>query len=79
MADGPGGYFRVPRTAWALAGCGLVMAAGLRAPTRAQLDGNPVPSAGQVQAAQNKVNQGAAALGKQEEKLAAANAKLTDL
>lgn len=79
MADGPGGYFRVPRTAWALAGCGLVMAAGLRAPPRAQLDGNPVPSAGQVQAAQNKVNQGAAALGKQEEKLAAANAKLTDL
>ena len=80
MADGPGGYFRVPRTAWALAGCGLVMAAGLAAaPPRAQLDGNPVPSAGQVQAAQNKVNQGAAALGKQEEKLAAANAKLTDL
>ncbi len=80
MADGPGGYFRVPRTAWALAGCGLVMAAGLMAPPpRAQLDGNPVPSAGQVQAAQNKVNQGAAALGKQEEKLAAANAKLTDL
>ncbi len=80
MADRPGGYFRVPRTAWALAGCGLVMAAGLMAaPPRAQLDGNPVPSAGQVQAAQNKVNQGAAALGKQEEKLAAANAKLTDL
>ena len=80
MADGPGGYFRVPRTASALAGCGLVMTAGLAAaPPRAQLDGNPVPSAGQVQAAQIKVNQGAAALGKQEEKLAAANAKLTDL
>jgi peptidoglycan DL-endopeptidase RipA len=79
MADGPGGYFRVPRTAWALAGCGLVTAAGLMAAPRAQLDGNPVPSAGQVQAAQNKVNQGAAALGKQEEKLAAANAKLIDL
>ena len=68
------------RTVWALAGCGLVMAAGLiEAPPRAQLDGNPVPSAGQVQAAQNKVDRGAAALGKQEEKLAAANAKLTDL
>ena len=80
MADGPGGYFRVPRTVWALAGCGLVMAAGLiEAPPRAQLDGNPVPSAGQVRAAQNKVDRGAAALGKQEEKLAAANAKLTDL
>ena len=80
MADGPGGYFRVPRTAWALAGCSLVVATGLMAaPSRAQLDGNPMPSAGQVQAAQNKVNQGAAALGKQEEKLAAANAKLTDL
>ena len=38
-----------------------------------------MPSAGQVQAAQNKVNQSAAALGKQEEKLAAANAQLTDL
>ncbi len=78
---GPGRcYFTVPRTAWALAGCGLVMAAGLTtAPPRAQLDGNPVPSAGQVQAAQNKINQGAAALGKQEEKLSAANAKLTDL
>ena len=70
----------MPRTVWALAGCGLVMAAGLiEAPPRAQLDGNPVPSAGQVRAAQNKVDRGAAALGKQEEKLAAANAKLTDL
>ncbi len=80
MADGPGGYFRVRRTAWALAGCGLVMAAALTpAPPPAELDGNPVPSAGQVQAAQNRVNQRAAALGKQEEKLAAASAKLTDL
>jgi cell wall-associated NlpC family hydrolase len=80
MADGPGGYFRVRRSAWALAGCGLVTAAGISAaPPRAELDGNPVPSAGQVQAAQNKVNQSAAALGKQQEKLAAANARLTDL
>ncbi len=80
MADGPGGYFRVPRTASALAGCGLVMAAGLMAaPPRAHLDGYPAPGAGQVQAAQNKVDQGAAALGRQEEKLAAASAKLTDL
>ena len=80
MADEPGGYFSVRRTAWALAGCGLLTAAGLTAaPPRVELDGNPVPSAGQVQAAQNKVNQRAAALGKHEEKLAAANAKLTDL
>ena len=40
---------------------------------------HPVPSAGQVQAAQNKVNQRAAALGRADERLAAANAKLTDL
>ena len=80
MADRPGGYFSLRRTAWALAGCGLLTAAGLTAvPPRVELDGDPVPSAGQVQAAQNKVNQRAAALGKQEEKLAAANAKLTDL
>jgi cell wall-associated NlpC family hydrolase len=80
MADEPGGYFSVRRTAWAVAGCGLLTAAGLAsAPPRMELDGNPVPSAGQVQAAQNKVNQRAAELGKQEERLAAANAKLTDL
>ena len=80
MADGPGGYFSVRRTAWAMAGCGLLTAAGLAgAPPRMDLAGNPVPSAGQVQAAQNKVNQRAAALGRADERLAAANAKLTDL
>ena len=80
MADGSGGYFSMRRTAWAVAGCGLLTAAGLTsAPPRMELDGNPVPSAGQVQAAQNKVNQRAAELGKQEERLAAANAQLTDL
>ena len=80
MADGPGGYFSVRRTAWAIAGCGLLTAAGLAAaPPRMALDGNPMPSAGQVQAAQNKVNQRAAALGRQEERLAAADARLTDL
>lgn len=80
MADGPGGYFSMRRTAWAVAGCGLLTAAGLTsAPPRMELDGSPVPSAGQVQAAQNKVNQRAAELGKQEERLAAANAQLTDL
>jgi len=80
MADGPGGYFSLRRTAWAVAGCGLLMAAGLApAPPRVELDGNPAPSAGQVQAAQNKVNQRAAELGQQEERLAAANAQLTDL
>jgi len=80
MADGPGGYFSVRRTAWAIAGCGLLTAAGLAAaPPRMALDGNPMPSAGQVQAAQNKVSQRAAALGRQEERLAAADARLTDL
>ena len=80
MADGLWGYFRVRKTAWAIAGCGLLAAAGLAAaPPRVELDGNPLPSAGQVQAAQNTVNQRAAALGQQEERLAAANAKLTDL
>jgi cell wall-associated NlpC family hydrolase len=80
MADGLWGYFGARRTAWAIAGCGLLAAAGLAAaPPRMELDSNPVPSAGQVQAAQNKVNQRAAALGQQEERLAAANAKLTDL
>ncbi|MBV9794939.1 MAG: C40 family peptidase [Actinobacteria bacterium] len=48
-------------------------------PVRMKLAGHPVPSAGQVQAAQNQVNQRAAALGKQEEQVAQANAKLTDL
>ena len=63
-----------------MAGCGLLTAAGLAgAPPRMALDGNPVPSAGQVQAAQNQVNQRAAALGQADERLAAANAKLTDL
>ncbi len=80
MADGPVGYFSVRRTAWTMAGCGLLTAAGLAAaPPRMQLDSNPVPSAGQVQAAQNKMNQRAAALGQQEERRAAVNAKLTDL
>ncbi len=80
MADGPWGYLSVRKTVWAIAGCGLLAAAGLAAvPPQVQLDGNPVPSAGQVQAAQNTVNQRAAALGRQEERLAAANAKLTDL
>ena len=75
MADGPGGYFSVRRTAWAMAGCGLLTAAGVAgAPPRLELDGNPVPSAGQVQAAQNKVDQRAAALGQAEERLAAARA-----
>ena len=80
MADGLWGYLCVRTTAWAIAGCGLLAAAGLAAgPPRVQLDGNPAPSAGQVQAAQNKVNQRAAALGRQKERLAAANAELTDL
>jgi cell wall-associated NlpC family hydrolase len=80
MADGLWGYFSVRKTAWAIAGCGLLAAAGLAAaPPRVELDGNPAPSAGQVQAAQNTVNQRAAALGQQEERLAAAHAELTDL
>ena len=80
MADGLWGYLCVRTTAWAIAGCGLLAAAGLAAgPAGVQLDGNPAPSAGQVQAAQDKVNQRAAALGQQEERLAAANAELTDL
>ena len=80
MANGPWGYLSVRKTAWAIAGCGLLAAAGLAAaPPRMELDGHPVPSAGQVQAAQNKVNQRAAALGQREERLAAANAKLTGL
>ena len=80
MADELWGYFSARRTAWAIAGCGLLAAAGLTAaPPHVELDSNPVPSAGQVQVAQNSVNQRAAALGQQEERLAAANAKLTDL
>jgi cell wall-associated NlpC family hydrolase len=71
---------RVRRVAWIVAGAGAVAVAGLgAAPPRLNLSGNPVPSAGQVQAAQNQVNARAAALGQQEEKLAAANARLTDL
>jgi cell wall-associated NlpC family hydrolase len=68
------------RSGWTVAACGLLAATGLAAapPQLARASG-PVPSAGQVQAAQNKVNQHAAALGKQEEQLAEANAQLTDL
>ena len=80
MADGLWRYFSVRKTTWAIAGCGLLAAAGLAAaPPRVELDGNPAPSAGQVQAAQNTVTQRAVALGQQEERLAAANAELTDL
>ena len=80
MANGPWGYLSVRKTAWAIAGCGLLAAAGLAAaPPRMELDGHPVPSAGQVQAAQNTVTQRAVALGQQEERLAAAHAELTDL
>jgi cell wall-associated NlpC family hydrolase len=71
---------RARRVAWIVAGGGAVAVAGLAAaPPRLNLAGNPVPSAGQVQAAQNQVNARAATLGQQEEKLAAANARLTDL
>jgi cell wall-associated NlpC family hydrolase len=80
MADGLWRYFSVRKTTWAIAGCGLLAAAGLAAaPPRVELDGNPAPSAGQVQAAQNTVTQRAVALGQQEERLAAAHAELTDL
>jgi cell wall-associated NlpC family hydrolase len=80
MVDGLWRYFSVRKTAWAIAGCGLLAAAGLAAaPPRVELDGNPAPSAGQVQAAQNTVTQRAVALGQQEERLAAAHAELTDL
>jgi cell wall-associated NlpC family hydrolase len=79
MADGSGGYPSVRRAGWAIAGCGLLIAAGLSAPPRVALDGNPVPSAGQVQAAQNRVNERAAALGRAEERLAAASARLAGL
>ena len=80
MADGLWRYFSVRKTTWAIAGCGLLAAAGrAAAPPRVELDGNPAPSAGQVQAAQNTVTQRAVALGQQEERLAAAHAELTDL
>jgi cell wall-associated NlpC family hydrolase len=80
MADGPVAFFSVRKAVWSVTVCGLAVATGLAAgPVRMKLAGNPVPSAGQVQAAQNRVNQRAAALGKQEERQAQANAKLTDL
>ncbi len=79
MADGPWGYLSVRKTVWAIAGCALLAAGLTAAPPRVELDGNPVPSAAQVQAAQNTVSQRAAALGQQEERLAADDAKLTDL
>jgi cell wall-associated NlpC family hydrolase len=80
MADGPGAFFSVRKAVWSAAVCGLVAVTGLAAePPQMALAGNPVPSAGQVQAAQNQVNQRAAALGKQEEQVAQANAQLTDL
>jgi peptidoglycan DL-endopeptidase RipA len=80
MEDGPGAFFSVRKAVWSVAVCGVVAATGLAAaPPQIKLTGNPVPSAGQVQAAQNKVNQQAAALGKQDEQVAQANAKLTDL
>jgi cell wall-associated NlpC family hydrolase len=80
MADGPVAFFSVRKAVWSVTVCGLVVATGLAAgPVRIELTGNPVPSAGQVQAAQNQVNKRAAALGKQEEQVAQANAKLTDL
>jgi peptidoglycan DL-endopeptidase RipA len=80
MAEKPGAYFRVRRTVLAVAGCGLLAATGLSAASpQPALASGPVPSAGQVQAAQNKVNERAAALGKQNAQVAAANAQLTDL
>jgi cell wall-associated NlpC family hydrolase len=80
MADGPVAFFSVRKAVWSVTVCGLVVATGLAAgPERMKLAGHPAPSAGQVQAAQNQVNKRAAALGKQEEQLAQANAKLTDL
>jgi peptidoglycan DL-endopeptidase CwlO len=79
MAGGSGVYFRLRRAGWAMAGCGLLIAAGLAASPRVVLAGNPVPSAGQVQAAQNRVNERAAALGREDERLAAASARLTGL
>jgi cell wall-associated NlpC family hydrolase len=80
MADGPGAYFSVRRAVWVVAGCGLLAVTGLAAaPPQLALASGPVPSAGQVQAAQNKVSQRAAALGQQNAQVAAANAQLTDL
>jgi cell wall-associated NlpC family hydrolase len=78
MADGA--FFRVRRVVGVVAGCGLLAATGLSAaPPQPALASGPVPSAGQVQAAQNKVSQRAAALGQQNAQVAAANAQLTDL
>lgn len=80
MADGPGAYFSVRRVVGVVAGCGLLAATGLSvARPQPALASGPVPSAGQVQAAQNKASQRAAALGKQNAQVAAANAQLTDL
>jgi peptidoglycan DL-endopeptidase CwlO len=80
MADGPGAYFSVRRAVRVVAACGLLAATGLAAaPPPLALASGPVPSKSQVQAAQNKASQRAAALGKQNEQVAAANAKLTDL
>ncbi|HEY2239366.1 MAG TPA: NlpC/P60 family protein [Streptosporangiaceae bacterium] len=80
MADGPGAYFSVRRVVWVVVGCGLLAATGLSAaPPQLALASGPVPSAGQVQAAQNKAAQRAAALGKQNAQVATANAQLTDL
>ncbi|HEX4257416.1 MAG TPA: C40 family peptidase [Streptosporangiaceae bacterium] len=68
------------RVVWVVAGCGLLAATGLSAaPPQLALASGPVPSAGQVQAAQNKASQRAAALGQQNAQVAAANAQLTDL
>jgi hypothetical protein len=64
MADRPVAFFSVRKTVWSMTVCGLVVATGLTAgPVRLKLTGNPAPSAGQVQAAQNQVNRRAAALG----------------
>jgi len=80
MADGPGAYFSVRRLVGVVAGCGLLAATGLSvARPQPALASGPVPSAGQVQAAQNQASQRAAALGKQNAQVAAANAQLTDL
>jgi peptidoglycan DL-endopeptidase RipA len=80
MADKPGAYFSVRKVVLVVASCGLLAATGLSAaPPQSALASGPVPSEGQVQAAQNKASERAAALGKQNEVVAAANAQLTDL
>jgi cell wall-associated NlpC family hydrolase len=74
------GHAKARKAAWAAAGCGLLVAAGLAVPSqRWKLDGNPAPSASQVHAARSQVSQRAAALGREKEKLAAASARLTSL